>query len=145
MSPSHPPSVLYSPSWSPTSDIRSLCASSNPAYGQMKSRYGSFDAVPSANLLAKFQYSYPLLPEVPAQPVRPLMAAHFVDGRKAVWSRMQRKLEDHRGPAHIRDRGWNARFCVCLSLRPVLRLIPRNRCRFPRLPRQWQRTASPSM
>jgi hypothetical protein len=115
MSPFHPRSALCSPSWSPTCDIRSLCKSSNRAYGQMKSKRHSFEGRRLLKSLNSFSTTYPLPPQVPPQPVRPLMAAHFVDGRKAIRSRMQRKLEDDRGAANIRGRGRNAGVCMFLS------------------------------
>ncbi len=43
------------------------------------------------------------------------MATHFVDGRKAIRSRMQRELEDDRGAANIRGGGRDAGACVFLS------------------------------
>ena len=116
MSPFHPHFALYKPSWSPTCDIRSLCKSSSRAYGQARSKYHPFSGVAFAKSFEQLQYNYPSPPQVPPQPTRPLMATHFIDGCKAVRSRMQWKLEDDRGAAKIRGRGRNARFCTCLHL-----------------------------
>jgi len=44
------------------------------------------------------------------------MAAHLLDGRKTIWSRMQRELEDDRGAANIRGRARDA--CACVFLFP---------------------------
>ena len=42
------------------------------------------------------------------------MAAHFVDGRQTIRSRMQRELEDDRGAANFRGRDRDACACMCL-------------------------------
>lgn len=73
------------------------------------------DVGASAQVLEQPQHNYPLPAQVPTQPLCPIMAAHFADGRKALRSRMQRKLEDDRGEANTRSRGWNASICMFLS------------------------------
>lgn len=89
----------------------------------MKSKRHSFasgggergDVGTSAQVLEQPQHNDPLPAQVPTQPIRPIMAPHFADGRKAVRSRMQRKLEDDGGAANTRGRGWDAGICMFLS------------------------------